>query len=1244
MKKAFLPLCVFIVWACSNAGSQTIDTARLSTTNPGFSYGSYGQDVVNGTPFYLLENDSALVCISTVKVNNNQQGGIHKGAPMDVVHRRKFRENIDWAQFIISPTILTSWNYPTQNLTLDSFWLSNDSTSVYAYGIWNSDSSIKVLAHYSLLPGSPVLKIKLLIINEGTLNFNGYLEYQIDPDEVGEQQAYVPGVGWGNTQVNSGWSKNYVYNGVGQGAHSNNPAHGIAWFMNTPVAIISPGFIFGVWFDISTQGGDTTELTLYHITDVPENANVPNYTCIEKWVDTMIYLDPALSAYSKISGVVKDVNNNLVPDMSITIKDIYGNLHSKTATDSLGTFEVFIEKGVYTFTVSGIGYAIQSRSIDSHIDSILDFTNAFNAALQPVTVWAGYGKVLKGGIIQGTETDLVMENHQLAVSIANTGIDGQLQYSSLGRPLDLAVMGADDDLDWIHLSYASKLKPTGTEAWDNESVRYDTVYVYLLNPNIAIVKTEGHYFELQGVNNDSVVVFSTIPVKTTYTIEPGNKYLYAETVMENNTSTPQSFWVGDVIDHDGSGQYSYVPGFGNITSAYSNPASYTPSLPWMAMSGDGPQAYGFIYEGSFGSNFTAYGNGSWIMSMDSITINPGTSYLYKRYLVAASTIGYPNKADAIQDVYSQLMAQQTGISSGFTISRDKLKHNDTLLAKLTIHNSLNHTSMPLAVNLQLPGQLTSGSATLLNLTGIPANSDTTLTWVLTANTGGRGFIRCMVTDTANHTTTAYARIYVDARGWFAGDNHMHTTYSDGSGSVADNVISAYQKGLSWVTITDHNTINHAAAVAVEDAKYDDFLVMFGEEVSTSPSHFLAYNINSLMPWNATLFTYQQLIDSVLHNNNGKGIVYLSHPYYPGLPWNDWSVQGYKGIEVWNGFYHATHSVNSQAFAVWDSLNTTGKRLFGIANSDAHNAGKVGDPHIVALLDSLCRDEVMEAFNTGCFYGTNGPVLSFDIEGIPMGSAVKIPAAGRSVNINIAGSAEQDINAVRIIRNGQTVQAYTPMTDTISLGYVTNMGLSDFFRVEIEAGNGFAFSNPVWADPGNNDAQAKNIKLDNTPLSGFVDTVYHYQIQLPAGTTLVPVVSAEPRDTNATLMILQASNLNGTLAERTATIKITAEDGFAQREYTIVFSLLSGLNDQEQTPSVECYPVPASSRVVIEFPAVPHNTSFELAGLNGNVVLAGTLEDKVNYINLGSIANGPYFIRIYENGVYLLTRKLIKIKQ
>ena len=416
MKRIISSLIICLVLSGLPLFSQVIDTAGTSTTDPGFTYGNYGKDIVNGTTYYFLRNDSAFVSISSVDVNNNQQGGLHKGVPMDIIHQRKLKDNLDWTQVVLSPTILSGWDYAAYNVDMSTIWINNNPNSINAYGPWNSDPNIAVMASYSLLPGSPVLKIKLKVYNNSSAGFNGYLMYEVDPDETGEQYAFVPGIGWGTTLVSGGWTKNYIYNGVNQGLHSGNPAHGIAWFKNAPEALISPGYIFGAVFKVNLPAGDTTSITLYHITDIPDNLNDSNYQCIERWADTIVYIDPELSSYSKISGQVRDINNNAVPHMPIKIKDIYGNIHGKIGTDSLGKYEVFLEKGLYTFTISGIGYYIQSRSIDTHLDSVLDFTNAFNAALQPVTVRAGFGKTLSAGNIQGTETDIIMENNQLVIS------------------------------------------------------------------------------------------------------------------------------------------------------------------------------------------------------------------------------------------------------------------------------------------------------------------------------------------------------------------------------------------------------------------------------------------------------------------------------------------------------------------------------------------------------------------------------------------------------------------------------------------------------------------------------------------------------------------------------------------------------------------------------------------------------------------------------------------------------------
>jgi hypothetical protein len=95
-------------------------------------------------------------------------------------------------------------------------------------------------------------------------------------------------------------------------------------------------------------------------------------------------------------------------------------------------------------------------------------------------------------------------------------------------------------------------------------------------------------------------------------------------------------WVGDAIDHDGSGQRSGVSGRGTIATPYGEPAEHPPAGNWIGMTGTDGQTYGLVYaEGGF----TAYGNGNWIMSQRQVTIAPGATFALVRQIVA-TTNGY----------------------------------------------------------------------------------------------------------------------------------------------------------------------------------------------------------------------------------------------------------------------------------------------------------------------------------------------------------------------------------------------------------------------------------------------------------------------------------------------------------------------------------------------------------------------------------------------------------------------------
>ncbi len=86
-----------------------------------------------------------------------------------------------------------------------------------------------------------------------------------------------------------------------------------------------------------------------------------------------------------------------------------------------------------------------------------------------------------------------------------------------------------------------------------------------------------------------------------------------------------------------------------------------------------------------------------------------------------------------------------------------------------------------------------------------------------------------------------------------------------------------------------------------------------------------------------------------------------------------------------------------------------------------------------------------------------------------------------------------------------------------------------------------------------DATLKTLTYDGTSVPSFSATKLTYDIELPAGTTQVPVVAATANDTKATVSITQADKLPGA-----ATVTVTAEDGKTKQTYTVNFTKSDGI--------------------------------------------------------------------------------------
>ena len=197
---------------------------------------------------------------------------------------------------------------------------------------------------------------------------------------------------------------------------------------------------------------------------------------------------------------------------------------------------------------------------------------------------------------------------------------------------------------------------------------------------------------------------------------------------------------------------------------------------------------------------------------------------------------------------------------------------------------------------------------------------------------------------------------------FVGNLHMHTTLSDGHGTPDEVADAAIQAGLDFIVVTDHNIL----PTELEGYHYRGFqrvLRLVGQEVHDPDrvperSHLLIYGID------ADMTEYVERPQSLINEVRVRdGLSFLAHPVDCGIPrfdqpdlsWDDWEVDGFTGLEIWNFMTSYKCSIRSLAHAVyyglfpsrirrgpepealdrWDRMLSEGKRLVAIGNADAH---------------------------------------------------------------------------------------------------------------------------------------------------------------------------------------------------------------------------------------------------------------------------------------------------------------------
>jgi hypothetical protein len=186
--------------------------------------------------------------------------------------------------------------------------------------------------------------------------------------------------------------------------------------------------------------------------------------------------------------------------------------------------------------------------------------------------------------------------------------------------------------------------------------------------------------------------------------------------------------------------------------------------------------------------------------------------------------------------------------------------------------------------------------------------------------------------------------------------HLHSTHSDGTGTVEEIAAAGRANGLDVILLTDHDTL------AADDAWHGSVLVLVGEEVSPrDQNHYLAFGLERVI--DHTGMSPAEIAAAV---RDAGGFGFAAHPFSRGnpalgraakaMPFHD--LAAVDGIEVWNfvgdsgeqfaGWRDALRFLRApmrwmpdlpqRNLDEWDRLGAL-RRVPMIGGLDAHQVGK-----------------------------------------------------------------------------------------------------------------------------------------------------------------------------------------------------------------------------------------------------------------------------------------------------------------
>jgi hypothetical protein len=241
------------------------------------------------------------------------------------------------------------------------------------------------------------------------------------------------------------------------------------------------------------------------------------------------------------------------------------------------------------------------------------------------------------------------------------------------------------------------------------------------------------------------------------------------------------------------------------------------------------------------------------------------------------------------------------------------------------------------------------------------------------------------------STLSLSKVLKPEAGWYRGDFHTHTNFSDGYYSPAELVEVARLEGLDFVAVTDHNTIDGYAHFG----NPPDLLVIPGVEITRKVGHFNVFGIAGGANWlreNLRMdgYGHQRTMTTLMQQTAARRLLNsINHPLLRPWEWQDdlTELANVHCLEIWNDpSWPDNAAANPQTVSLWSDWLNAGHRITALGGSDYHRPEpksgenkppeRLGLPSTFVYAENLSGAAILKGVRQRRVYVTTGPRVSF----------------------------------------------------------------------------------------------------------------------------------------------------------------------------------------------------------------------------------------------------------------------------